>query len=68
MDWFLYDKDSIMKELIDIHILVLLFNLHTESRVLKYKWKTKYAHQKSIQWKIHIIKIYFILEWKKYVW
>ena len=30
MDWFLYDKDSIMKELIDIHILALLFNLHTE--------------------------------------
>ena len=68
MDLFLYNNDSIMKELIDIHILVLLFNLHTESRVLKYKWKTEYAHQKSIQWKIHIIKIYFILEWKKYVW
>ena len=59
MDWFLYDNDSIMKELIDIHILVLLFNLHTESRVLKYKWKTEYAHQKSIQWNSYNKNIFY---------
>ena len=36
-----------------------IYILKANSDFCKYKWKTRYAHQKSIQWKIHIIKIYF---------
>ena len=36
MDWFLYDRDSVMKESINIHILMLLFNLYAENKILTF--------------------------------
>ena len=54
--------------LINIPILVLLFNLHTESKVLTFvNTNRRPDQQKSIQWKFHIIKIYFTWMKKTYM-
>ena len=59
MDWFLYDRDSVMKELINITSLCCcsVNILEVKFCFFKFKWKTRYGHQKSIQWKTHIIRM-----------
>ena len=43
-----------------------IYILKVNSDFCRYKWKARYAHQKSIQWKTHIINIYFT--WMKKIY